>query len=256
MFLFKRILIFLNFILLLGLSYRLNFQIKDFFDVFLIFIITFLIFEIFLKVILGKKFKEFLIFGLSGGLFILSTLSLSLILESNIYKIILIGALVLGSTIFLEIIFRYFFIPTRYQAYSLENFCNILGIATLFFGTTFIYSLGIFLNLSWYGSIIIFSLIAIIVVHNTLWVNKINFRQNKSFYFIIPLLLIELFTFLRLLPLSFWVLGLSLTLGAYLILVLSLAFLKKTLKKKTIYTYLIINSFLLLLTWITAKWRF
>lgn len=223
-----------------------------------IIIISALIISIFLLLRKQKSAKQDKIFFfISPVTFVLSSIMGGIFLNSSLLKLIFAVFISIITFLYLENLFLYFYIPTKYHIYSLENIASYLNLLAIFFiffsflGLKILFGLGIYLV---FGLVLLNVIIVVLLICQTLWINKISLRDSKVYIFIATLVLTQIYLIIYLLPSSFYVNGLIFALSYYVIIGLLKQKLLKKLETRLIMRHLTIGLALLLLLLITAKW--
>ncbi|NUM25093.1 MAG: hypothetical protein HUU49_00545 [Candidatus Buchananbacteria bacterium] len=201
--------------------------------------------------IFNKRFVELVttpVLFLGSGILFLS------FLQGNLLKqaVILILALLIG--IYLEVILFRFQIRPRYQPHSLDNISTHLGLLALFFLSSGLFSLIVFLGLPLWSAALIFGGGCLLLTSQLLWVSETTFVRSWQFVFVISLVAMEVFLVVGFMPTSINVNALIVSLGYYLMDGLARNWLLGIKEKKVIRRYLLIAVFSLIIILATAKW--
>jgi len=200
---------------------------------------------------LSKVFAHFLIlpigFSLAVFFFVLFVIN-----ELAFYVAAVFGAMALYLV--LRQYFVYFFLPLRYQAYSLEslNFYITLLSAFFLFSSGFAGVILLQLNLA-IMALIILPIFALLL-YQFFWIHKINIQKSWLYLLPICLIIIELFVVLAYLPTSYYVGAFVLAIMAYVMLGLSRLYVQGLLDKKKIWSFLTVGSVVVVAVLATAKW--
>jgi len=150
--------------------------------------------------------------------------------------------------------FVYFYLPLRYQAYSLESldFYITLLAAFCLFSSGFASVILLQLNLA-LVALVILPILALLL-YQFFWIHKINIR--KSWLYLLPMCLIvlELFVSLAYLPTSYYVDAFVLAVMVYVMLGLSRLSVQGLLDKKKVWSFLLIGAICVIAILATAKW--
>ena len=188
-----------------------------------------------------------LLFSLSSWLFLI------FIVEAMFFHVVV----VLSSLVLYFLIhqyYLYFYIPFRYQPYSLESMSLYISLLSAFF----LFSAGfgglILLQLNvWLLSLVLFLSMSLIT-YQYFWINKFDVSKNWLFVLIVVLSLVEIFVAVSFLPTGYYVNGFILTIPFYVMLGLSKHYLTETFNKKRIFSFLLVGGLCLLAVLISAQW--
>lgn len=209
-----------------------------------------------LKGKVSKRDKFFLL--ITPLFFIIASLVTCIFFKSNISK--LLFSMLISFTIFLYMqnLFLYFYIPAKYNIYSLENISSYMNLISVFLISLAIYGLKILFGIRNYlflGMIVFNLFFVTLLIYQNLWINKINFKEARKYVFINLLALSQIYLIIFLLPSSFYVNGLIFTLAYYMISELSKQKLLNKLEKKIVLKYAMIGVSLFFLLLIATKWN-
>lgn len=150
--------------------------------------------------------------------------------------------------------YLYFYIPFRYQPYSLESMSLYISLLSAFFLfssgfgglillqlNVWLLSLGLFLSMS-------------LITYQYFWINKFDVKKNWLFILVIVLVLVEVFVSVSFLPTGYYVNGFASAVAFYVMLGLSKHYLSETFNKKRIYSFLAVGGLCLLVVLISAQW--
>jgi len=199
----------------------------------------------------SKVFGHFLILPSFFSLIAFS-FSLFLIDETAFSLVAVFSAMVLYLV--LRQYFVYFYLPLRYQAYSLESldFYITLLAAFFLFSSGFASVILLQLNLA-FVALVILPIFALLL-YQFFWIHKINIR--KSWLYLLPMCLIalELFVSLAYLPTGYYVGAFVLAAMVYVMLGLSRLSVQGLLDKKKVWSFLFIGAICVIAVLATAKW--
>lgn len=150
--------------------------------------------------------------------------------------------------------YLYFYVPFKYQPYSLESLSLYVSIlAALFFSIACFGSL-ILLQIPTYWIALAMLVFFFLLTYQYFWINKYSWSKSWLFILVIVLLIVELFAVTAYLPTGYYVNSLILTVVYYLTLGISKQSLSENLSKKKISGFLIVGGLCLLLVLISARW--
>ncbi|OGL73847.1 hypothetical protein A3D72_03310 [Candidatus Uhrbacteria bacterium RIFCSPHIGHO2_02_FULL_57_19] len=164
----------------------------------------------------------------------------------------LLAAFLIGLNIL--ILFNYFYLPLRYQPYSLASISQAMGIATLFFVGINLSALVTFLSLPlWTGVVMAFGLGGFISAHN-FWTGKVPAGRALPMIVAAAILTAETFWAAALLPVSSPVVGALLALSVYLTTGLARHVYLETVSRRVALRYSLITMVGAALVLGTARW--
>lgn len=170
----------------------------------------------------------------------------------------LVQLLFILNIIFLYIYFRtiyYCLIKTDYyRDYSMENLSAYGNFLTFYFISSAVYGFQSFLNISVWFLIIIMLVATGLIVYQVMWINKIDIQIGFFYILLICLVIAELVWAASFLPLSFYILGLFLSICYYMLIGLAKFYLLAKLEKKVIKLYLGFGFFSILIVLFTSRW--
>lgn len=202
-----------------------------------------------------NKHITFILFYILNPLLFITSTSLFVLFLNNF---ILYFAIVLISMLFLfmylESNFLYLYYPAKYKLHSRENIAEYMGVSTLFFMLSSFMGLIIFLKAPiWILSILTALVVGALFMY-TLWINKIEHYSQYIILGISTLIITELFYVLNVLPLSFYVNALLITLVYYLISTYNLLYFHDELETKKVRKVGLIILSIIIIILLTARW--
>lgn len=223
---------------------------------FIILLISFTVFYILKKK--ETKYNSFL-FLISPLILIFSALAASVFLNNNLLKFSF--AILVGMVLFLymENLFSYFHIPTKYNIYSLENISGYINLVSMFFISSSFYGLKILfaieINSFWFLCLLVIMIFLIIIILlQTFWINKISIKLNKNYIIVISIMLIQIYFIIFFLPSAFYVNSAIFVLSYYIITGLARYKLLNKLEKAVIIKYITMSFIMFLLLLVSTKW--
>jgi hypothetical protein len=172
----------------------------------------------------------------------------------NFFRQGMIAFFILLLAFYLENIFLLYYLPSKYQAKSLEDLASILGLIIFFLLVVNLNALSIFLNLPLWQLSIILIVITSLILLQAFWINKVSMTLRYIYLLIINVVLLEFFWALNFLPMNFLVNSTILTIIYYLIWGISRAKLAENSGRKIIWRYLLISGILLMIIIVTSPW--
>lgn len=175
-------------------------------------------------------------------------------LEDVTSEWIVASAVTCCIALYAENIFMFYHVPSRYQAYALENLSLVLLVMSAFFFTSGAFASQLFLLLPvWIPMIIVFCAV-LLATMAVFWVSKIGFETGRPYAMVGAILMTELYGALSMLPTSFVTNAAVFALFMYTFLMLSRANVLEKLSKKTILRSGIFAVLLLAMILGSARW--
>ncbi|MCX6796502.1 MAG: hypothetical protein NTW06_03315, partial [Candidatus Falkowbacteria bacterium] len=168
-------------------------------------------------------------------------------------QLFLIGIVVL-IYFYLRLLYIYLVNFNLQKKESLENFSAYGNFLAFYFLSSFLYGIRAFLNFSVWPLMLIFLAAAVLIIYEIFWINSINLKVGSFYVLLLSLVLTELAWALTFLTLSFYILGLIITIGYYILIGLTKFYLKGQLDKKIIKLYLIFGFTSVLIVLLSARW--
>ena len=191
---------------------------------------------------------------------ILPALMSSMVIAYSIFlnNKILIQLLFIANTIFLYFylycVYHYLIRPQFYKTFSIENISSYGNLLIFFLLTSTIYGLQSFLNLPIWILEIVMLIIIFLIIYQSIWANKIDFKKSLPYILVCCLILFEFSWPISFLPFNYNIAGLILTIDYYILISLIKEHLLDKLNKKTIKIYLTIGLISLFLILLTSQW--
>jgi len=181
-----------------------------------------------------------------------------IVFSSLIPNKLLVQLLFIFNIVFLYFYFRslYYYLikPDFYQDQSLENFSSYGNFLAFYFIASAIYGLQAFLNIPVWLLVLVMLVVIGLIVYQIIWINKINIHVGLFYILLACLILVELAWSVTFLPLSFYILGLILSICYYMLIGLIRYYLLNRLDKKIIKLYLIFGFSSIFMVLLTARW--
>ena len=155
---------------------------------------------------------------------------------------------------YIEHLFHYLHLPTRYQAYTLEHLSLVLNILTIYFISVVGFGARMFLSIPLWFACVVFFLVAFFVIFDMLWVSKVEAKMAWPYAIAGTVLATEIFAAVSFLPTGFYVNAAILAVFFYLFLGLTRAHFLDALTHTLVRRYLAIASFLFVIIMGTAQW--
>lgn len=179
------------------------------------------------------------------------------------YSVFLTSGPIIQLIFFLNLLFLYFYFrhiyyyllnPCSYKVFSIENISSYAGWFGFFMIASVIYGLQSFLNMSVLGLSMASLAVSALMLHQIVWVNKIEFKKSLVHILVGCMILAELCWSISFLPLSYNISGLGLAICFYAVAGLVKNRLADKLDSHAVKTYLIIGSASLFFAFLTSKW--
>lgn len=151
--------------------------------------------------------------------------------------------------------FYFYLIKTgSYKKYSLENISSYGNFLAFYFLASSVYGLQSFLNAPLWLLMLFLLVFIALIVYQTIWVNQINLKEGMFFLLLIDLILLELAWSISFLTLSYYILGLVLTISYYILIGLIRFYLLGILNRRHVKLYLVFGFSSILFVLLTARW--
>lgn len=200
---------------------------------------------------IDKRWYNFIIFPLC---FSISLIIYSIISVNKFFVQILFFTNAFFIYYYLRNIYYYLIRPDFYKDNTLENISSYGNFLLIFFIASSIYGLQSFLNLSVCISIIIILPFFALVIHQVIWINKIDFKIGFIYILIGCLILIEIAWALSFLPVNYKANGLVMAICYYILIGIIRFYLKGSLNKRIVKLYLFFGFSSIFITLLTARW--
>ncbi len=199
----------------------------------------------------SKSWQKFLILP---ALFLTSLGIYSILFASKFFVQFLFILNAVYLYFYFRTIYYYLIQPTLYKDLSFENVSSYGNFLTFFFVSSVIYGLQSFLNITVWPLMIALTIIAILIVYQVIWANKIKSKFSIIYILISSLVLVELGWSISFLPLNFNVAGLLLAISYYMLIGLVRHHLLEKLDKKIVKLYLMFGFGSIFIVLLTARW--
>jgi len=156
--------------------------------------------------------------------------------------------------IYWRFVFYYYNQPSRYTAFSLENFSFYLNFINVFLLGALAYGLRSFLQFNFWFLLAGVAVFLALVIYQTLWSTKVDWQHHTLSWLVYWLVLLEVFGVLALWPLNHNLLGVLWASLYYLLMVLFNDLLGGRFKTRRLryFLWLVVASWLVLL--LSASW--
>lgn len=201
-----------------------------------------------------SKKEKWWVYAILPSIFTFGLLLFSLLVPSRW----LVHILFIFNIIFLYFYFRtiYFYLikPDLYKEYYLENLSAYGNFLAFYLLSSAVYGLQSFLNLPIWVLLGILLILVSLIVYQMLWAYKINIGQSLLYILIISLIIFELAWSMSFLTLSYYILGLLLSICYYLLISIVKFYLLEQLNNRIIKLYLFYGFFIIFTILLTARW--
>jgi hypothetical protein len=175
--------------------------------------------------------------------------------SNNFIGHFLIIILTILNYIYWRNIFFFIHYTKKYKVFSLEHFSYYANFLLIFLLASSAYGLRIFINLDIYlASLIVFICLGLIV-YQTFWFGKKDFKFFWPYLLVIVIVLLEIFYSLSLLPLTPLNLGLIMSASYYLLINIIIDRFNDKISSKRIILYSIFFIIIVALSLLTAQWN-
>lgn len=202
----------------------------------------------------GADLERWGIIAITPVLFVVAAVAFMLFVQETWLLVVISAVTALFIALFLEHVFRFIFAPGLYQPYALEHTSIVLHIASVYFFTTMFYGLNTFLHVPIWLLALIFFVLAMAYVYETLWVSKIPSATCAHMALLGGWLLVQLFVAISFLPTSFFVNAALISVVFYVFLGVVRARLLQRLSDEVTRRYAFSGAALFALILVTAQW--
>jgi hypothetical protein len=184
-------------------------------------------------------------------------------LALNSFSLLIPGTLLIQSLYVLNAVFLYFYFrslyyylfrPDRYRDYFFENLSSYGNFLTFYFAASTVYGLQSFVNIPVWILMIGLLLVTSLIVLQLFWSYRIKGKKRLVFIPLLCLVLAELAWSASFLTLSYYVLGLILTICYYILIGVTRFYLLDKLDGKIVKLYLFYGLLSILVVLLTARW--
>jgi len=203
------------------------------------------------KFSLNKNFWHFLILPLLTA--IAAWLCLIFFGDAFYYHVVNVGV---GLLLYFLInqYYLYFYVPFKYQPYSLESLALYLSILSSFLFLVSSFGALILLQIPRMYLILATLIFFSLLTYQYFWINKYSWNKSWPFISIIVSVLLESFVVVTYLPTGYYVNALILTIFYYLMLSLSKLSISGSLTSKKVLGFLTVGGLCLLAVLFSARW--
>lgn len=208
--------------------------------------------------------RQFLIAGNSSdawynyficpGLLIAGTISFSTLVTSKLFVQFLFFGLMVLLYSYLRTLYVYLVNFNLRQKESLENFSAYGNFLSFYFITSTLYGIRSFLNFSVWPLMLILLVVTALIIYQSLWINGVKLKISSFYTLLLSLVITELAWTATFLTLSFYILGLIVTICYYILIGLTRFYLKGELDNKVIKLYLIFGLCSMFIVLLSARW--
>lgn len=224
------------------------------FYVSLLFILLLFFFTLYLFIKKSFSKERWVIFFILPSCFTCSLNAFVLLIPNNL----IIQILFVFNTIFLYFYFRTFyyhlFRTDKYKDYVFENLSSYGNFLTFYFISSSIYGLQAYVSISVWVLMLVLLFFSSMVIYQLFWAFSIKSRQGLIFIPLLCLILTELAWSASFLTLSYYVLGLILTICYYILVGVTRFYLTDKLDNKIVKLYLFYGLISIFVVLLTARW--
>lgn len=199
----------------------------------------------------NKAFWHFLImpifFSASGFVLLLFSVS-------PIFFHLLALGVGLALYLLLKQYFTFFYLPFKYQPYSLESLTFYISLILFYFLFSGFFASLTLLKFNVILALIIALPIVGLVLYQFFWVHKIIWPTSSLFVIVMALIILESALVVSYLPIGYYVSAFVITTLSYVMLGIGRAYLQNVLDKKIVAGYLSVAGIMVLLVLISARW--
>ena len=177
-----------------------------------------------------------------------------LILENPLFINLFLFFWSLIYFIYWEAVFHHFYQTQKRSILEMKNIILYLNLIIIFFYSSLIINLNIFLSLDWYWVLLAAFLINLTLLINFFLFNDLTLSKNKLTIFVLDLILLQLLGALIYLPISFYVVAFIISLCYYWLTSFFLLYAGNNLRPVKIIKYLVFGFVIGLLVVLTSFW--
>lgn len=233
---------------------ELYFFLPKLFYVSLVLILILLFFTVYLFAKKSYAKEKWYVFFLLPAYFSIAINIFVLLMPSKIFIQLLLFFNAIFLYYYLRSLYYYLFRFDLYKDYVFENLSSYGNFLTFYFVASSIYGLQSFINVPVWLLMLCLLLISALIVYQLFWTFKINDSQRLIFIPIICLILTELAWSASFLTLSYYVLGLILTICYYILIGVTRFYLMDKLDEKIVKLYLFYGLISIIVVLLTARW--
>ncbi len=175
-------------------------------------------------------------------------------LEDAVSKWLVLSLVSIAIGLYAENCFTFYHLPSRYQAYALENLSLVLYVVSAFFFTSGAFASQLFLLLpTWIPALVVFLAVLMATV-SVFWVSKIGFETGLPYAVVGAVLMTELYIVLSFFPTSFVTNAAIFSVLLYAFLIISRGNVLEHLTKKMMIRSAAFIFVLLVTILISARW--
>lgn len=187
-------------------------------------------------------------------LFFVSTFGILLLFEKELFGILISLFSTVFLMLFVEYVFQFVHIPSRYQPFSLEYLSLLLNIITIFFTGSVGFGARLLLQTPLWLLAILFFVISYFIVYGTLWVSKVDSSRVQPYATAGAVLFTELFIGLMFFPTGLYTNATFITIFSYAFLGLTRSNSIHKLSRTVVRRYVSVAIVLILLISLSSQW--
>lgn len=212
---------------------------------------TVAVFEIVRRGTIKDSWPSFAAFPL---VFLLSTAAFSVLASSRWLIILIISVTSLFFFKYYQYVYYYFHQPSLYQTFSIENISSYGNFLSFFFMGSALFGFQSFLDAPAWITVPLMALFAFLIVRQNIWACKISSPYSNRIALIVSMVMLEISWAISLLPIRYYVAGMSLAICYYAISGLLKYQLRGNLDKSIIKLYAAISFASIFIILLTAQW--
>jgi hypothetical protein len=187
-------------------------------------------------------------------LFLVSTAGFIVLISNKPVIFIIIGITALFYFKYYQYVYYYFHQPSQYQTASIENISTYGNFLAFFFMASALFGFQSFLDAPAWLTTSLLAVFTLVMLAQNMWACKINEPIKYPVIAVTSLVMLEISWAVSLLPIRYYVAGMTLTFCFYIIFGLLKYQLRNSLDKSIIKVYTAISLAGILLILLTAQW--
>lgn len=203
---------------------------------------------------LKKRNSQIFLFLLHSLVFTTIGFLYALILGGGVAVNLFIAGWAIIYFIYLESIFHYFYQTKKVLLVDLKNIISYVNLVSFFFLVTFLINLYIFINFSWWLILILIFVSSLILIISQFKANDLPSNRGLLYSLVVSIMITEIAIVALLLPVSFYVSAVIISILYYLFTSLSVIHVRGELTKEVIIQYIVFTVIVSLIIIITSQW--
>ncbi len=191
---------------------------------------------------------------ISPAMLVLGSIALTTMVANKWFvQVLLVGVPIL-LYLYLRMLYVYLINFNLKQREGLENFSAYSNFLAFYFIASSLYGIRAFLNYEVWPLMILLLVSVSLIVYQVFWMNNIKFKISSFYVLLIALVATELAWSATFLTLSFYILGLVVTICYYVLTGITRFYLKGSLDSKIVKLYLLFGFTSILVVLLSARW--